>query len=128
MTPIKFRGKVDGQWWYATLESNGDAGNFEQLLAIADRSTIGQFTTRLDKDGKEIYVGDICMVIRTHTAFNGDKVEVPEGPYTVYWNDDRWGLKDQLGMDYDNGDYYNGDIINWNEHKVVGNIYDKEMK
>lgn len=62
MRPIKFRGKVDGQWWYASPEDD----SWEQFWALVDRKTVGQFTGLKDNErtkeypeGKEIYEGDI---------------------------------------------------------------------
>ena len=100
---VKFRGKSKrtGEWLYGDLVRNVEGAfaivpPFEMTMdSLCDRyevdeETIGQFTKLLDKNGKEIYEGDIVRFDDTPYIVNGNKYEgnvmMYRGAYCVRYN------------------------------------------
>ena len=114
----KFRAlseNIDGtsDWVYGYLSKccgaytiNDEDGNG----IFVNENTIGQYTGFKDKNGKEIYEGDIIT-----SKLYGDIYR----NYVVIWSDDMWEA-------YEKYSGYYIDSTVWHKYEVIGNIYENQ--
>lgn len=124
MRTIKFRGKnLDGEWVYGFYveEERQTLNGFEKKYFIVNDgydyvkpNTVGQFTGLYDKDGKEIYEGDIIISEELkHTCH-----------YVRYMESEAMFVAMIIGSPLDE---YCGIRQSWIDRfskKIIGNIHD----
>ena len=147
MRTIKFRGKkvTNGVWAYGSLvylDENGaaiyvqtDNGSVKVMdLVYVAPDTVCQFTGLLDKNGKEIYEGDVLRSDEYPYSCIGDK-ERDNYFGLIEWNENEAAFyivtiknpkSSVKGISDGISDYISQSALQ--DFEVIGNIYDDEWK
>ena len=147
MRTIKFRGKkvTNGVWAYGSLvylDENGaaiyvqtDNGSAKVMdLVYVHPDTVCQFTGFLDKNGKEIYEGDVLRSDEYPYSCIGDKkrdnyfglIEWNENEAAFYIVTIKNPKSSVKGISDGISDYISQSALQ--DFEVIGNIYDDEWK
>lgn len=145
MRTIKFRGKCchSDAWAYGNLvdygenecpeiqgfDVFGEGRDVWQEIEV-EWNSIGQFTGLYDKNGKEIYEGDILLWTRKNVHIEGRPLQDFSDKCKIYYDNDKCGFMFRYKLDcgscVGNLDF-SDDRAKESYIEVIGNIHDNEQ-
>ena len=127
MREIKFRAKtIEGIWvygyyFYSELEDKhyiaGESKYYDFQMMEVKKETVGQYTGIKDKNGKEIYEGDIATQHKLRAEHLGEK------NFEIIYYQDECGFEIAT-LSEDRKERYLTPLHKTIEIEVIGNIYE----